>query len=145
MIAPDVNVLVYAHRAEEPSHRPYRQWVEDLVNGPRPFALSTLVAVGFVRVVTLPRFSPIPTPLATALAVIDELTARPNCRLVGPAADHWQRVAELCRATGATGKLVADAQHAAVAMAEGCTWVTNDRDFARFAPHGLKWEHLDLS
>jgi hypothetical protein len=39
---------------------------------------------------------------------------------------------------------VADAQHAAVAIAEGCTWVTRDRDFTRFARHGLRWEHLVL-
>ena len=53
-------------------------------------------------------------------------------------------MATLCRATGATGKLVADAQHAAVAMAEGCVWITRDGDFARFAAHGLRWLHLVL-
>jgi len=50
----------------------------------------------------------------------------------------------LCRAASATGKLVADAQHAALAMSEGCTWVTRDGDFARFEPHGLRWRHLVL-
>ncbi|MBV8361151.1 MAG: PIN domain-containing protein [Deltaproteobacteria bacterium] len=44
----------------------------------------------------------------------------------------------------ASGKLVADAQHAALAIAEGCTWITRDRDFARFALHGLSWNHLQL-
>ena len=53
-------------------------------------------------------------------------------------------MARLCRATQATGKLVADAQHAAVAIAEGCTWITRDADFARFQAHGLTWEHLAL-
>jgi uncharacterized protein len=53
-------------------------------------------------------------------------------------------VADLCRATNATGKLVADAQHAALAMAEGCTWVTRDRDFGRFVPYGLVWQNLVL-
>jgi hypothetical protein len=38
---------------------------------------------------------------------------------------------------------VADAQHAEVAMAEGCTWVTGDADFA-FAAHGLSWQRLIL-
>jgi uncharacterized protein len=144
VLMPDVNVLVYAHRKDDSAHVPYKSWFDGLVNGPRPFALSVLVAVGFVRIVTNPRIYPLPTPLATALAIIDQLAQHPRCRLLAPASDHWQRVSELCRATNASGKLVADAQHAAVAMAEGCTWVTRDGDFARFAPHGLEWKHLVL-
>lgn len=142
---PDVNVLVYAHRADEPVHRSYRRWLEDLVNGPEPFALSVLVAVGFVRIVTNERIYPDPTPIAAALAAVEQIAGHPRCRIVTPGADHWKRVADLCRATAATGKHVADAQHAALALSEGCTWVTRDHDFARFAPHGLRWEHLDPS
>jgi uncharacterized protein len=145
VIAPDINILLYAHRAEARAHRAYRRWLEELVSGPQPFAISVLVAAGFVRVATNPRIYPNPVPLPTALAQIEHLIDQPTCRVVAPGPGHWQRVADLCRATRATGDLVADAQHAAVAMAEGCTWVTNDRDFAKFAPHGLKWEHLDLS
>jgi hypothetical protein len=29
-------------------------------------------------------------------------------------------------------------------MAEGCTWVTREGDFARFEPHGLGRQHLVL-
>jgi len=79
-----------------------------------------------------------------ALATIDALAAHPRCRLMAPGVDHWHRVAELCRASSAAGKLVADAQHAAVAMAAGCTWVTRDAGFGRFAEHGLRWQHLSL-
>jgi predicted nucleic acid-binding protein len=79
-----------------------------------------------------------------ALAAIDQVAAHPDCRLVAPAADHWQRVATLCRLTSAAAKQVADAQHAAVAMAEGCTWVTRDGDFAAYGSHGLRWQHLVL-
>jgi predicted nucleic acid-binding protein len=79
-------VLVYAHRADEQVHSSYKTWLEQLVNSRAPFALSVLVAVGFLR-----------------------------------------------------------AQHAAVAIAEGGTWVTRNADFGRFASHGLRWEHLSLS
>ena len=139
---PDVNVLVYAHRRDAVAHSAYHAWWGATVNDPRSFALSSLVAVAFVRIVTLPAFSGGPTPLATALAFIDDIIARPNCRLVNPGPDHWSRTASLCRRASATGKLVADAQHAAVAMAEGCTLVTRDSDFRRFEPHGLQWKHL---
>ena len=46
---------------------------------------------------------------------------------------------------GATGKLVSDAQHAALAIAGGCTWVSRDANFKRFEPHGLRWQHLALA
>jgi toxin-antitoxin system PIN domain toxin len=145
MQMPDVNLLVYAHRAEERTHGAHRAWLERLARGPEPFALSVLVAVAFVRVVTNPRIYPRPTPTALALAAVDQIAAHPGCRLVAPSEDHWSRVASLCRATGDAGSAVTDAQHAALAMAAGCTWVTRDGGFARFAPHGLRWQHLVLA
>ena len=75
---------------------------------------------------------------------MEHIAAHPRCRLVAPAVHDRDDVARLCRATGATGKLVANAQHAALAIAEGSVWVTRDPDFAAFAPHGLRWQHLML-
>ena len=139
---PDVNVLVYAHRSDERDHAAYRKWLEETVNNERPFALSVLIAVAFVRLVTNGRIFDPPTPLDVAIAAIDQLAEHPRCRVVFPGPGHWRDVARLSCATAATGKHVADAQHAALAIAEGCTWVTPDDDFAKFAPHGLAWQHL---
>jgi toxin-antitoxin system PIN domain toxin len=144
MIMPDVNILVYAHREDEAVHAAYRRWVEAALGGLEPFVLSVLVAVAFVRIVTNPRIYRQPTPLPTALATVEVIAAHPRCRLAAPSTGHLDDVARLCRATQATAKLVADAQHAALAIAEGCTWVTRDGDFGRFQPHGLRWEHLVL-
>jgi toxin-antitoxin system PIN domain toxin len=139
---PDVNVLVYAHRKDEAWHQAYRRWLTNMIDGVEPFSVSVLVAVGFVRIVTNARIYEDPTPLSTALAVVEQLATHPRCRLVIPGPTHLDDVARLCRATSATGKHVADAQHAALALSEGCTWVTRDADFARFEPHGLRWQHL---
>ena len=144
MLMPDVNVLVYAHRQDEAWHEPYAAWLKRLVDGPEPFALSVLVAVGFVRIVTNQRIYADPTPLPVALAAIEQMGGHPRCRLAVPGATHLEQVVRLCRAVAATGKLVADAQHAALAMGEGSTWVSRDGDFARFEPHGLRWQHLVL-
>ena len=141
---PDVNILVYAHREDEEVHRPYAAWLKQLVDGPEPFSLSVLVAVGFLRIVTNPGLFADPTPLPVALAAIEQLAAHPRCRTISPDAAHLEAVARLCRATGASGKHVSDAQHAAIAIAEGATWITRDGDFARFEPHGLRWQHLVL-
>lgn len=142
MLMPDVNVLVYAHRGDEKTHAFYQAWMEEAVNAREPFALSVLAAVGFVRIVTNRRIYPDPTPLPVALAVIDSLRTRRNCRLLGPGPRHWELLRGLCSATGAAGKLVADAQHASVAMEHGCTWVTRDADFRAFEDHGLRWRQL---
>ena len=78
-----------------------------------------------------------PSTLDEALAFVDELRRRPACHLFRPGPRHWDIFVSLCRRAGATGGLVADAYHAAVAIEHGCEWVTNDTDFARFP--GLRW------
>lgn len=140
----DVNILVYAHKPAAPAHAAYRTWLEDRLEGQETIALSVLAAVGFVRVVTNGRIQANPTPMSTALAAMEALAAHPRCRLVGPGPGHLDDVARLCRATGVTGADVSDAQHAALAIAEGATWVTRDAGFRRFEPHGLRWQHLVL-
>ena len=142
MRMPDVGVLVYAHRADDPSHAFYRDWLERLAAGPEPFALSPLVVGAFVRLVTNARAFPDPTPLPVALATMTTLLSRRSCRFLGPGEAHWDLFARLCTHARATGKLVADAQLAAVAIEHGCTWVTRDRDFSKFQGAGLRWEHL---
>lgn len=48
-----------------------------------------------------------------------------------------------CDIISAQGKLVADAQHAAIALEHGCTWVTRDLDFEPFRQTGLRVEILE--
>jgi hypothetical protein len=55
MILPDVNVLVYAHRADAPNHAAYRRWLEDVINGDQAYGMADIVLSGFLRVVTHPR------------------------------------------------------------------------------------------
>ena len=135
----DVNVLVYAHRRDAPEHAAAARLLRGLVDGGQPFAASEPVLAGFLRVVTLRNLSPSPTPLDAALEFVTELTSAPNCRLVRPGPRHLGILIDLCRRTGATGKLVADAAHAALAIEHGCEWLTADGDFARFP--GLRWRH----
>ncbi len=144
MRMPDVNILIYAHRADEVVHAPYKAWLEQALAGAEPLALSVLSAVGFVRIVTNARIYSNPTPLGTALAAIEAIAAHPNCRVVGTDASHLARFVDVARVSAAVGKLVADAQHAAVAIASAATWVTRDADFKRFEVAGLRWEHLVL-
>lgn len=140
MILFDVNVLIYAHREDQADHEYFRQKVEAVVRHESPFGMSQLVAADLVRIVTHPKFPNGPTPLAQALAVIESLVHRPNAHWISPGRRHWELLASLCRATLATGKAVADAQHAAIAIEHACTWVSRDRDFFKFESQGLRFE-----
>lgn len=142
MRMPDVNILIYAHRREDPAHEFYKTWIEELANGEEKFALSMLVATAFVRIVTHPSYRPYPTPLIQAVSVIDSLISVPSCVSLEPGDNHWSLVRRFCLETTSEGKLVGDAQHAAVAMEHGCTWVTRDADFDRFRRSGLRVEIL---
>ena len=139
MVLIDVNVLVYAHRAELSKHKAFRQWMEACVSSDQPFGVSDLVLSGFLRIVTHPRIVRPPTPLAEALQVVAKLRARPNCVRVTPGPRHWDIFIRLCREAGAKGNLIPDAYHAALAIESGSEWVTTDRDFSRFP--GLRWRH----
>jgi len=140
MLLPDVSVMIYAHRNDStPDHALYAQWLSRLATSPEPFAISVLSVSGLVRIVTNGRVFARPSTVDEVFAFVQELSQRPNARIVGPGPDHLAIFERLCRDAGARGKLVADAQHAAVAIEHGCTMVSTDSDFARFA--GLRWQH----
>jgi len=139
MLTPDVNVLIYAHRAESPDHERYAAWLAGLAQQREAFALSDVACTGFVRVVTHPRLWRSATPSPQALEFIERLRRRRACRLLAASAATWATFAQLVAATDARGKLVADAWLAALAIENGCTLATCDSDFARFP--GLRWVH----
>jgi uncharacterized protein len=133
----DVNVLLNAHRVEQPDHEVARDLLERTAGDVRPFALSELILGSFVRIATHRRALNPPTPLGDALDFCDGLRARPNARIVAPGRRHWTLFADLCRRVDAVGNLAADAYLAALAIESGCEWVSFDRDFARFPE--LNW------
>ncbi|NCD20193.1 MAG: PIN domain-containing protein [Actinobacteria bacterium] len=137
MLALDVNVLVAAFHAGAPDHERMRAWVEAAVNGGEAVGVSEAVAAGVVRVLTHPRVFDPPARLEDALARVEALLSHPNVAVLTPAPGHWAVLAELCRQADARGNLVTDAAHAATAIQHNATFVTRDRDFARFP--GLRW------
>jgi toxin-antitoxin system PIN domain toxin len=138
VLAPDVNVLVYAFREELPEHPECRQWLDSVVEADAVFGVFDLALSGFVRIVTHPRVFKTPTPLEAALDFADVLRTRPNCVLVQPGTRHWRIFERLCRETRAKGNLIADAYLAALAIESGCEWVTTDRDYDRFPGLGVR-------
>ena len=139
MLLIDVNVLVYAHRAELPEHAAFHRWLDDCVSSDQAFGVSELVLSGFLRIVTFPKIFAIPTPLDEVLRAVAKLRAQPNCVRVAPGERHWEIFVRLCQQTGAKGNLIPDAYLAALAIETGSEWITTDRDYSRFP--GLRWRH----
>jgi uncharacterized protein len=139
VLLPDVNVLVYAHRADAVLHAGCLAFLEQLVNGNESYGLSDLVLSGFIRIATHPRIFVRPSSLADALEFAEQLRDRPNCVPVAPGRRHWDIFHALCVEAGAKGNLVPDAFFAALSIEAGCEWITTDRDFSRFK--GLRWRH----
>lgn len=139
MILVDVNVLVAAHRPENPDHDRLRSWLESELASERTYGMSELVLSGFLRVVTHPQIFREPTPVPIALDFVEAVRDRPNCAVVKPGSRHWGIFTRLYRETGARGNLVPDAYLAALAIESGSDWITLDRGFARFPD--LRWRH----
>ena len=133
----DVNVLIYAFRADMPGHSVCKDWLDRLILDDTAFAVSRQVLSAVVRITTRGGFNMNPSSLEEAFGFCDDILSQPHCRIVEPGDRHWTIFERLCRDTDTRGPRVTDAWLAALAIEHGCEWITLDRDFARFP--GLKW------
>lgn len=139
MIAPDVNVLLYAFRAESPRHDEFHAWLQDALNGTESVALFEPVLASVLRIATHPAIFRPPSPRKRVEAFIDACLAAPAAVVVRAEAGHWAIFRELCTKATCHGNLIQDAYLAALALEHHCTYVTTDRDYARFPR--LRWRH----
>ncbi len=137
MILPDVNVLIYAFRSDSPHHAICKSWLDDVVMGEARFGISPLALSAVIRITTGRGAFGQPSSLSEALAYCNNLLRQPLCEVVEPGERHWTIFQRLCLETDMRGPRVTDAWFAALAIEHGCTWVTYDRDYARFP--GLDW------
>lgn len=132
MILPDVNILIYAHRTESPSHQKVAEYLKGLAEGLNPFAMCSFVCSGFLRIVTNHRIFAEPTPLEVALSFLENLLHLEHCRIIEPFNRHWEIFTTLTRDAKATANLISDAYVASIALEHGCTLLTSDSDFRKF-------------
>jgi hypothetical protein len=137
--AVDVNVLLYALRVESDRHVLFRTWLVDSLAGDEPVALFEPVLASLYRIATHPSIYRTPTPRAVVESFIDALVNGPAALTLRAGERHFGIFKELCRRADCRGNLVQDAYLAALALEQGCTWFTTDRDFARFPR--LVWSH----
>ncbi len=64
MVLPDVDVLIYAHRAGLSQHEATRAWLDAAIGTNASYGLSELVLSSFLRIVTSAFVDPTPLDLA---------------------------------------------------------------------------------
>jgi hypothetical protein len=135
----DVNVLIYAFRKDIDQHPQYRSWLLGLLQSGEAFGVSEVALTAVVRITTNPKVFKQPSSRPEVFEFLDALLRHPLCRVVQPSTGHWEVFRKLCDQADIRGNLVTDTWFAALALENGSTWVTADRDFARFP--GLRWMH----
>lgn len=139
MQVPDVNVLLYAFRVDDPVHEAARTWLDDALDSTEALGVSELVLSSFVRIATQTAVSQLNTPMDLALSFVETLVDQPGVIRLRPGERHWDIFTALCRLPTIAGKRVADAYHAALVIETGSEWITTDHDFSRFP--GLRWRN----
>ncbi|MCZ8131690.1 MAG: PIN domain-containing protein [Steroidobacteraceae bacterium] len=128
----DVNVLMYAHDTSSVHHARCRDWLVRTLKGDEHVGLPWQTLLGFVRIVTNPRAVRRPLAGPEACAIVDRWLARPQAVVVEPGERYWSILRDLVARAQVQGPLVSDAALAALALEQGATLCTTDRDFRRF-------------
>ncbi len=128
----DVNVLVDAHRVDQPGHEVAKSWLDTARRAREPLGIPSIAASGFLRIVTHPRIFREPTPISVAVDFIERLLKSPASEIVIPADRHFEIFTSYCRELALKGNDIPDAYLAGLAVERGATFVTSDRGFLRF-------------
>ena len=133
MQAIDTNVLVFAELSSSAHHARAKALLEELAEGPLPWALPWPCAYEFLRVVTHPRVFHPPVPVEVALADLEVILQSPSLVLLTETERHFLIMSRLLKESKASGNLVHDAHIAALCLEHGVSeMVTGDKDFLRF-------------
>lgn len=132
MILVDANLLIYAYHPRSPHHDQASSWLEGILSGPGLVRFAWVTLWAFLRISTNPRVFERPLSHEEAAAAVSAWLGRPNAGIVEPGERHWEILAALMKDGQAAGPLVMDAALAALAIENGATLQTTDRDFHRF-------------
>jgi hypothetical protein len=137
----EVNLWVYAFRADSPLHGKARASMQASLDRREGFVFNPGIAASFLRLVTNPRIFAIPSELSEAWLFVDTLESHPASFHAELDAMAFGVFKHLCLASNAVGNYVPDALLAALAIRHGATLVSADRGFERFS--GLRFEPLE--
>jgi len=132
----DANILLYAYDRSATHHDVCRMWLEAVFNATETIALPWQTILAFVRISTNPRAVKHPISNAQACDIVATWLERPNVVIANAADRFWNILRQQMLDAQVSGPLVTDAALAALAIEQGATLCSTDRDFRRF--EGLK-------
>jgi toxin-antitoxin system PIN domain toxin len=133
MIAIDTNLLVYAHRADNPWHLRAASVLAEVIGGSQAWALPWPCVHEFYASVTSVKWRRPMTP-REAVTALRRVLASPGVQVIGEGANHMDWLQRLAERHDLRGGMIHDARIAAICLAQGVSelW-TADRDFSRFS------------
>jgi uncharacterized protein len=137
---PDVNILVYALRAEMLHHAQCKEWLRERSENDDVIYLIRPVLASFLRIVTNKRIFKEPTPIELAFTFVTELTQARGCHVPELTSSQWATFKRLCIDASLSGDKVPDVFIAAAAIDLDAELVSADKDFGRIS--GLRWRRI---
>jgi uncharacterized protein len=129
----DANVLLYAYNVDSPHHEACRAWLESAFNDANEIiGLPWQTILAFVRIATNPRAVTQPLSSEAACGIVNQWLSRPNVTTVGYGDRFWALFSEQVAEGKVSGPLLTDAALAAIALEQGATLYSTDKDFRRF-------------
>jgi hypothetical protein len=132
LILVDANVLLYAYDPRSEHHERCRIWVERAFSGDEAVCISWVTLLAFVRISTNPRVYETPLTIVEAVAIVSSWLGREAVSVLEAGEQAFEILKGLLVEAQISGPLVMDAFLAALALENGATLVTTDRDFSRF-------------
>ncbi len=132
MIAIDTNLLIYAHRARVPEHRPAQRAIQRACDDPRGWGISAASIGEFWSIVTHPAVKGRPSRPREAADFLGALMQTGGMQVWLPGPGFAERLTQLACDLHVSGVRVFDLQIALIAFENGVTelW-TRDADFVR--------------
>jgi toxin-antitoxin system PIN domain toxin len=132
VILVDANVLLYAYQPRSEHHERCRSWVEKAFSGEEPVCVAWVTILTFLRISTSSRVFEAPLLISEAAAAVASWLERPVVSVLEAGEQNWEILRGLLLEAQISGPLVMDAFLAALALENGATLATTDRDFSRF-------------
>lgn len=132
MILIDVNVLMNAHNASSPFHERSREWLEVALAEGETIAISWHTFTGFLRLATTAKVTKHPLSPEQAFGVINAWLTHPQVTVPEPGRRFWPILQQICADAQVRGGVWSDAYLAALAIENGASLASFDRDFRKF-------------
>jgi hypothetical protein len=135
----DANLLIYAADRRANLHEETAAWLTEQLNGSRRVGLPWQSLAAFLRISTHPGAFQTPLEPAVACEQVSDWLAAPAAWVPQPGPDHAVLLEGMILRHDVRGRLVPDAQLAALALEHGLSVCSTDTDFARFTE--VEWRN----